>query len=71
MYEMYEYKITYSYWQDNRRVKEHDIFFASSSQEAVAHCRAENNYLFSEMFGRIESVLRDTGRAWEAREDWE
>lgn len=68
---MYEYMITYSYWQDNRRVKEYDTFFASSSQEAVDDCRAENVYLFSEMFGRIESVHRDTSRAWEAREDWE
>ena len=68
---MYEYLITYSYWEDNRRVKEYDTFFASSSQEAVDDCRTENVYIFAEKFGRIESVHRDTSRAWEAREDWE
>ena len=68
---MYEYLINYSYWEDNRRVKEYDTFFASSSQEAVDDCRAENGYIFSAKFGRIESVHRDTSRAWEACENWE
>lgn len=68
---MYEYLVTYSYYQDGRRIEEYDTFFASNAQEAVDECRAENVYLFSEMFGRIESVHRDSSRTWDVCENWE
>lgn len=68
---MYTYKITYSYYQDGERIKEYDIFFGDNDQEAVDNCRAENAQLFSEQFGRIESVYIELADCWSQRNNWE
>lgn len=68
---MYEYMIEYSYYLNGKRVKEKDIFFGDNTQEAVDTCRAENNYYFSEGFGRIERVLKECYNGWEERDNWE
>ena len=68
---MYTYKITYSYFEDGRRVKEYDIFHGDSTQEAVDSCRAENIHYFEEQFGRIESVYICLTDCWSQRDDWE
>ena len=68
---MYEYLIKYSYYQNGRRIKEKDTFWGNNTQEAVDICRAENEELFSEYFGRIEQVLVDNWNSWDIVEDWE
>lgn len=68
---MYNYLIYYSYWQDGRRIKEKDLFWGDTTQEAVDNCRHENDYQFSEQLGRIENVYKECNDCWEEREDWE
>ena len=68
---MYTYKITYSYIEKGRRVKEYDLFRGKDTQEAVDICRAENIHYFSEQFGRIESVYIELTDCWSQRNDWE
>ena len=68
---MYTYKITYSYIEDGHRVKEYDIFWGDTTQEAVDTCRAENLEFFANRFGRIESVYKEELDCWSERSDWE
>lgn len=68
---MNEYLIVYSYWNNGRRIKEYDTFFACSAQEAVNECREESELIFSAMKGQIESVHVDTSRTWEYITNWE
>ena len=65
---MYMYEITFSYIQDERRVKETDTFYGNNTQEAVDICRAENLCMFAEQFGRIETIYDEYAQL---RTDWE
>ena len=68
---MYNYLIYFTYWQDGRRIREKDLFWGDTAQEAVDNCRAENLYEFSEQFGRIEEVYKEYEDHWGEVEDWE
>ena len=65
---MYTYEITFRYIQAGKRVRETDVFFGDSVQEAVDTCRAENICQFADQFGRIETICNEWA---ELVTDWE
>ena len=65
------YMIKFNYYQEGKRIKETDTFWADSAQEAVDMCRAEYHTEFSDHFGRIECVYREGFNSWDVVESWD
>ena len=65
---MYMFEITFSYIQDGKRIKETDVFYGNSTQEAVDICRAENLRQFADQYGRIEIIFDEYAQP---ATDWE
>lgn len=64
-----QYMVEFSYQGPDKRIREHDIFWATNTPEAVRECQY---YYEDELHPdlKITSVYKDAGTDWEKRSNW-